>query len=270
MPLRLKQAYWWVTDPSWRLEHREVRKRVAAYQRGQRLAERTLRRRHGDMILTGPFAGMKFPPVRQTFNAHVLIGSHELEIHEWIESICLKNYPLIVDIGADNGYYLCGLALRSPRSLVVGFEIVEKKHQLITKIARQNHVSDRIEVRGACDEEDLRITLRDAENAVIICDIDGGEHDLLRLEAVPELARCDMLIETHDSIVPGVTATLRDRFAESHSIEEVEARPRTARDLPHIDGFDVSLALRAMDEARGNGQSWLWLRSMQSHKCVMA
>src|SRR6476659_6966695 len=75
-------------------------------------------------VLQGPFRGMQYLS-RAYFGSVLpkLLGTYELELREVIESICQLGADRIVDVGAAEGYYAVGLAVRSPGSTIVGFEL---------------------------------------------------------------------------------------------------------------------------------------------------
>ena len=60
-------------------------------------------------------------------NAHIhipkLLGVYERELNPYIEQACALNFPLIVDVGAAEGYYAVGMALRNPSARVIAFEM---------------------------------------------------------------------------------------------------------------------------------------------------
>lgn len=117
----------------------------------------SVRNRYGGTVQTGPFAGMKYDG-RATGStaAPKLIGSYESEIAPWIEQLCADSYDCVIDIGCAEGYYAVGMALRSPASKVVAFDIDSTARALCTELARLNGVSERIEVRSTCDPPAMR------------------------------------------------------------------------------------------------------------------
>ena len=115
---------------------------------------------------------------------------------------------------------------------------------------------DRIEIRGACDAAELRSRVE--PGTLVVCDVDGAERELLDPAAIPALAACRVIAETHDQLVPGVSALLRDRFAATHAIDTVEPRERFVGDFPEL-GDDIPLVTRqlAISEFRDRPSGWL-------------
>jgi hypothetical protein len=218
-------------------------------------------------VVAGPFHGMRIQ-LSGLSSRHLLgyiLGSQELELREVIRRIIGRGYGTIVNVGAADGYYAVGLALRSSSSCVEAFEALGEFHPLIERSARLNGVSTRIALRGMCDANALRQSLQSAKTpALVLMDIEGGEVDLLDPRSIPQLQRTDILVETHDAFVAHATDTLIDRFWETHQVECYTAQARTLSDfpadfLPTFRRWFPRLAVDLMDERRPGIQRWLFL-----------
>ena len=95
-------------------------------------------------ILSGPFKGLKyFNEVAWGSITPRWIGSYEDELHELFYNIILKkNYDVILDIGAAEGYYAVGLAWLLYRSKVHSFDVDPFARKLQIKLAKLNRVSN--------------------------------------------------------------------------------------------------------------------------------
>jgi hypothetical protein len=160
-----------------------------------------------------------------------LLGTYELELTEWIERLINHRYDKVINIGSAEGYYAVGFALRCTGTRVVAFEADSTGRSLIAELAQRNSVANRVTIAGLCSAVTLRPHLDSASTALLIVDIEGGELALLDATVVPELNRCQMLIELHEDAAPAADI-LRGRFSATHQIEEIWSRTRTARDLP--------------------------------------
>lgn len=236
------------------------------------LAAYLVRAASRNRVVAGPFRGMRLR-LSDLSRRHLLgyiLGSQELELREAIERIVERRYGTIVNVGAADGYYSVGLALRSPSSRVEAFEAVPELHRVIERSARLNGVSDRLVVLGACDRDALRASLKRAGTlALVVMDIEGGERDLLDPQAAPELAHADVLVETHDAFVGNITDTLIERFWQSHNVECYTAQPRILADFPPgflsvLPRWFPSLAVDLMDERRTGVQRWLYLTAKEN------
>jgi hypothetical protein len=218
-------------------------------------------------VVAGPFRGMKIE-LSGLSSRHLvsyILGSAELELRDVVNRIIERAYRTVLNIGAADGYYAVGLAVRSPATRIEAFEALPKFHAVIERSAGANGVSDCIAIRGACDVNALRHHLRAAASpTLILMDIEGGEIELLDLAAIPELQHADILVETHDAFVAHATETLIDRFRATHDVECYTARPRMLTDfppgfLPGVTRWFPRLAVDLMDERRTGLQRWLFL-----------
>lgn len=262
---RLKIGWWWLTDAEWRRRYSADHRRVQRFRRAQQVAIRHLLPASGDRILAGPFAGMRFPQANQpnACCAQILLGTYELEVHETIERICQTSYSVAVDIGAADGFYVCGLKRRMPGLRVIAFESVPEKHAGIRDLCRENGVGQDIVVLGHCDAAALQAQLAHERRPLVFCDIDGGEVEVLDPLAIPGLSSADILVETHDGLREGITDLLIDRFSASHDVQLIRERPRSAADGPRNTGLSDNDLVGAMDEFRGFPQAWLWMTARQ-------
>ncbi len=181
-----------------------------------------------------------------------------------VEDICGRDYDAVLDIGAAEGYYACGLAFRLRRAKVIAFEAQQQLHPVLYGIASSNGLVDRLSLHGPCDRVSLNLAIAGHRRVLVVCDVDGFEYDLIDPAEIPSLLRADLLIEVHDGIRPGVTEAIRSRFAATHVITHVVQRQRTPPDLPRSISMDEALAVNAMDEGRGDGNDWLWLEVKHS------
>jgi hypothetical protein len=231
------------------------------------LAARLVRIAARHRVVAGPFRGMKIQlsPLSSRHLLGYILGSQELELREVIGRIVERSYGTIINVGAADGYYAVGLALRLPSARIEAFETLGEFHPLIESSARLNGVSARIALRGMCDANALRRSLEQATPpALVVMDIEGGEVDLLDPQSIPQLRQTDILVETHDAFVAQATDTLVDRFWQTHNVECYTAQARILPDfpadfLPAFRRWFPRLAVDLMDERRTGVQRWLFL-----------
>jgi hypothetical protein len=221
-------------------------------------------RRTGGRVRAGPFAGMRYidASVGSCFIPK-LLGTYERELACKIEWICRRQPKLFIDIGAAEGYYAIGLALRIAQAQVVAFELDEKGQTALGAMAQLNGVADRLTVRGRCEPQDLAAALEDHPAAVIICDVEGDEGALLDPEKIAGLRDAILLVETHEFLRPGITDELCSRFACSHEIERIWQEPRSRAEFPWRTIGTRLLPVPYLDwtvsEWRPERMSWLWM-----------
>jgi hypothetical protein len=187
-----------------------------------------------------------------------LVGTYERELIPAVEAICRAGCDRIVDIGAAEGYYAVGMALRNPGVGIIGFESSAAARSVLRRLARQNGVSGRIELRGRCSFETLLAALDGAARPAVICDCEGAEDELLRPDLVAPLRRALILVETHDGMFVGLARRIAERFAATHEIEVIDSRARSCEDLPPGLTLPPDEAGEAMYENRDLAQ-WFFM-----------
>jgi hypothetical protein len=217
-----------------------------------------------DCVNGGPFAGMRYIH-GAVGSAYVpkLLGIYERELNACIEQACALNFPLIVDIGAAEGYYAVGMALRNPDARIVAFEMEGRGRKALQEMAKLNELGPRIEIHEKCGCDDLQSILTDLKRALVICDVEGNEDELLNPVVIPTLARTHVLVETHDFVLRGITESLIQRFSPTHDIQRIWQQPRQRADMPYRAIGATLLPRRYLDwavsEWRPERMSWLWM-----------
>jgi len=176
--------------------------------------------RYGLTVLDGPFHGMIYVSmaVGSTISPK-LLGCYEAELHQALERLISAGYETIIDIGCAEGYYAVGLALRVPEARVYAFDGDPLARRLCRKLARLNGVETRVRLGGFCDVGQLRSLACD--RALLVCDCEGCELDVLRPDLVPAMQQWDILVELHDMYDPSTSRTILDRFALTHTVQLV-------------------------------------------------
>ena len=205
------------------------------------VAERMLRRmRQSDRVLAGPFSGMRFSweawDANFTLPIPKFLGTYELELHGVFERVIASRPERIIDIGAAEGYYAVGFALRVPGADIVAFEELEGGRKMTARLAELNGVAGRVRALGRCDPDDLANVMQTGDRTFVLTDVEGFERTLLDPDAIPALRRASILVEAHDCYSPGVREELVRRFSKTHRIERIESRVPSVADIRCI-GF---------------------------------
>src|SRR5690349_13620102 len=119
--------------------------------------------RTGCQVRQGPFAKMRY--VKDSIgSAYIpkLLGIYERELEPCVDRIAQLQPSVIVDIGAGEGYYAVGLALRNPQAHVIAFEMESAGQRAVAEMAKLNQVEQRVEIRGECLVGDLQSALAGA------------------------------------------------------------------------------------------------------------
>ncbi len=241
----------------------KCRKRLGS---SQKLVHKTVFPEGNIKVLGGPFEGMAYynKTIWGTITSKWL-GCYEQEIQPAIEEIIRKKYPVIVDVGAAEGYYAVGLALMLPDSKVVSYDIDPIARIRQKQLAKLNNVHN-LDIKKLCSYSELQeLTARET---VMICDIEGFEHELLDPAYAPRLSEIDILVEIHrfgERSVEEVLSTIMGRFEQSHNIttfvqrkRDMEPMREKVKALRDLNDFDCAFAL---DEGRYEGQKWLWMKA---------
>jgi hypothetical protein len=232
--------------------------RTLAKWRAELLAN-TLASRSGTRVLTGPFQGMDYAvAAAEGSRSARLLGCYEASLAPVIEEIVTRAYPVVIDIGAAEGYYAVGLARRMPQTRVMARDASDKAMALCRALAQANGVEDRVEVGGLFTHADFAICLR--QPTLILCDIEAAEIDLLDPSAAPGLLAADILVECHDCLRPGITDTLTRRFAASHQITRIDRTLAPQTLPPWMEELSDLDRLIALWEWRAGPTPWLWMR----------
>lgn len=216
-------------------------------------------------IWSGPFAGMRY---LDTAHGSSLLpkvaGTYELEIQPETMAHIRAARRRIVDLGAAEGYYAVGSLVLNASIRSVAYESTAEARNACAELAKRNGVADRLDIKGHCSVDDLRLELASDDVDLLIVDIEGGELDVLDPVRIPALKTVPMIVELHDVFIPGLKQELRKRFEASHTIREFVACPRTVANLkaPWLRWaatLSPALADRLLNERRPPGMSWYLL-----------
>lgn len=216
-------------------------------------------RKCASRVYAGPFKGMRY--VQTSVGSSLipkLLGTYEMEIHAAVEKAAERKWDKIVNIGAAEGYYTVGFAMRCPQARIMAFDSNPKAHGLIRDLALMN--SQQVEVHGTCDSAALKQALQGAGPTLLVCDIEGAEAELLDPSMINILCSTYLLVEVHEGLVPGLGAVLADRFASTHRLQWFHQANRKRKDFP-LKGYFASLypqghIISLLDESRRRRTDW--------------
>ena len=226
----------------------------------------------GARVQRGLCAGLQFPPERSAFStvAPMLLGIYERPLQDrLLELTQTRNYDTIVDVGAADGFYAVGLALRCPAARVIACDTEPIAQRASRAMAELNGVSSRFEMRGHMDAQSLPAVVRDARRALILSDCERYEKQLFPAGSGEALARHDVVIETHDQLDYSISPHLKSVFAKSHRVEMLRADDdlqtvrRAHEFLPELAQFDWPIRHALVSENRRNVPGeWLIAQSL--------
>jgi hypothetical protein len=226
------------------------------------LIQNTLLQQQGSIVMQGPLAGMDF--LRESAEGcHIakLIGSYEQPLQPFITQAIELAYPIILNIGCAEGYYAVGMARSMPNTQVLAFDLNPKAQEVCAALALKNAVSERVKVGALFKLEDFAEYTN--QKILVLCDIEGAEQELLNPQKAPALKGMDLIVESHECLLPGITQTLIERFQDSHQItliqdngqRQLQDAPQWFNNLAHLD------QLLATWEWRSGATPWLIMKA---------
>jgi len=220
----------------------------------------------GVKIFQGPFKGMNF--LRESSEGcHVakLLGTYEQPLHKYLEKIISFDYKLIFNVGSAEGYYSVGLAMRSNESKILSFDLNKEAQKACKKMAIINDVEDAIQIETEFHPSILKEYKH--TKSLLICDVEGDEKKLLDINNYSEFSAIDLLVESHECIVPGITEELINRFSSSHEITLIHDDGQ--RNLDHPPKWFLKLAhldqLLSAWEWRSGSTPWLFMQAFKNN-----
>ena len=245
------------------------------------VAIRSLRRRHAERhgafqaalypqlypqggsprVLNGPFAGMLY--LNESVWGSITprwIGSYESCLWHAVREIISKRYSCIIDVGCAEGYYAVGLCRAVPQAAVYAHDMDPYSLAQAERLWKLNGCPGTLQTGRRLDARQLNRLGQ--PGSLLICDIEGGEMDLLDPFACAALLKMDLLIEVHrlgDKDATTNAAILRQRFAPTHDISSFDDTQRV-RQLAGVSALDQATLDRAISEGRPYAQVWLWVK----------
>jgi SAM-dependent methyltransferase len=213
------------------------------------------------VVQSGPFAGMAFPPrVAEGCTLPKLLGCYEQELHRIIARTPRRGYARVVNIGCAEGYYAVGLARLLPEVRVVAFDPSAAARRLCDRLARLNGVRDRLAIGAAATVATLAQAI--AGPTLVVCDCEGCEYAVLDPEAVPALARADLIVELHGTRAdPGRARAFLARFRPTHRLQVIRQAPRDPATIPAIAALSQLEQFLASWEFRSEPTPWVVMQA---------
>lgn len=229
------------------------------------LIQNTLLQQQGKTVMQGPFKDLDFLP-QSAEGCHIskLLGCYEQPLQPFIEEAINFGYNKILNIGCAEGYYAVGMARRMPSTKMFAYDLNPKAQEICKSLAEQNGVTQQVLVNALFTCEDFENHVD--EKVLVLCDIEGAERDLLDPEKAISLKGMDIIVESHECLIPGITQLLINRFKDTHTITLVQDNGQ--RHLDKLPQWFLNLAhldqLLAIWEWRSGPTPWLVMKAMQT------
>lgn len=219
------------------------------------------------IVLNGPFKGLIYPNFKSFGSAIFpkILGSYESEITPIWNKIIKINYEYIIDVGAAEGYYSVGLAkIFREKCNVLAVDVNPDALSLLEKIAKLNDVENFIETKLHINSDEIAIKCNGKRN-FILSDCEGYENELFSTNNLPSLKLCDLLVEVHDSKVPGTSGFLIELFSKTHNIERIfsvdDFQKTNYYRYHELESLSHPAKFKILAEGRNHIQEWLFIQA---------
>lgn len=214
----------------------------------------------GNKVIAGPFKGMVLPDAKGWGGGDgdfipKLLGTYEADLHEVLLKAVARKPSVAINVGCAEGYYAVGLARLLPNAQVYAFDSDSRARTICVRAAEENGES-KVTVRGACAPEHISEILERPGHALLVVDCEGAELELLDSAKIRSLARCDIVVETHDFIDPRISSTLERRFGDSHEMQRIDQGGRNPNEAEELRKLDESDRWLLVNEGRPESMTW--------------
>lgn len=151
-----------------------------------------------------------------------------------------------------------------PDVRVYAYDTNAAAHPVCRSLAERNGVAGRVVIGGAFQGEDFDRFA--GQRTLVVCDIEGGETDLLDPRRYPALQAMDLIVELHDSPQAKPSLLIPERFAATHAVTMVRHSgqavklPALFEPLGHLD------QLLAVWEWRSGATPWAVMQARTERK----
>jgi hypothetical protein len=205
-------------------------------------------------VLAGVFAGLRITTETSWASAaRYLSGVYEEELHASILEVVDARPPIVVNIGAAEGYYAVGLARLLPQSVIHAYDVDPEAQRALRRTVKLNGVTN-VRVHGRVTTTELQRIL--VPGAFVLSDCEGYELALLDPQKVPALRTATVIAELHDMIKPATSDIVMRRFRATHEISLVDEQHRAPDELVQLGHLTPAEIPAALDEGRPGRMQW--------------
>ena len=199
-------------------------------------------RHFNSQVAYGPLKGFRFDPKDKIMTARAarIFGLWEKEVSDILVSLSGKRRYL-VDIGAADGFYSVGMLFAGLYEKSFNFEILSYRREQLQRTAELNEVK---------------------ANSVVLCDIEGGEFELLTDEILQSFQSCYWVIELHESHVTDGEQKLTElvQRTEKYFVNEViKTKERDLSQFSELEFVKDDERWLICSDGRGRLGKWLLL-----------
>ncbi len=173
-------------------------------------------------LLHGFFKDIQFTQTEdlQAGIAQKLYGVYEVELTDELNLLTGNKYDFIINIGAAEGLYSLAFEKIWRDTPIYSFEQDYETRELLREMCSINN-SRSVIVLGEFDLNSIK-QINSDNRGLIFCDCEGFEGEIFAPHQLKHFANCDLVIETHDHIVPSLTDKLITDLSKSHTTHIIE------------------------------------------------
>lgn len=218
---------------------------------------------HG--LLKGYFLGER-ATWRPEDNGTKLLGLYEQEVCDLIGRV-KGSRKTLVDLGAADGLYGVGLVATNHFERSYCYEVVADSRENLRQLAGQAGVGDRVHIFGEATSDfpaELAAAGVQFSDAVVLCDIEGYEFQVLTRECLAQLKDAHVIVEEHNFCIsngwgPKLLRELIERASEFFNVYEIKAGARDLSNIPLVaDHWTDNDRWLLCSEGRAKLMSWLY------------
>jgi hypothetical protein len=229
---------------------------------------RDLLAKSGGTVLAGPLEGYKVNPDPRWGAGDLgpmLLGTYEKAILEKLIEFG-RSADLLIDIGAADGLFGVGLVAKGYFDRSACFEMEPAMRRALSAVAKLNAVEGKVTILGVADERLITQLAKvgvSLSNAVVLCDIEGAEFDLLTSELIEAFKTCPMIVELHEDYFEDGQerlASLIERAERHFTLSFMDQGPRELPDHEYVRHLIETDRWLLTSEGRCINQRWLIMR----------
>ncbi len=250
-------------------ELRQLKRQIVQYRRD---IGNQLFKERGGYVMGGCLCGFRLLEESSWGQADLftkLLGIYEQQNQPiFVES----TKPILVDLGAADGYWGVGLVQAGHFERSLCFEQRRKARQIIRKTLHANGVRDRVEIAATATDTSIRELVSSRyqpQDLFFLIDIEGGEFELLTFEFLSEFKSSEFLIELHSSGVWLGNEKEERLIRDAQVLFDVELVDDTKRDLLQLRNelqMPDDLTWVLASEGRRYPMRWLHLKPKREPK----
>ena len=216
---------------------------------------------YNNSVQQGPFKGMIISDHQfwgSGDKSSKILGLYEKEIQDLLVEIQKnKNYSTFIDIGGADGFFAIGSVVNKLFNNCEVFEISKKGRNSIKINSKKNNVLDQVNINEKATKKSV-LELENIGDAVILCDIEGGEYELFDEDFIDKVHPSELIIEIHKNKNKSLPE-FENRFNKKYLLKKILQEPRSLKNFNELKNFNDNNRALLVSEGRSYIQEWWYL-----------